>query len=364
MGEIKDLDVRIVGTKNEEEELWRYLRLFSQEKFVQEKMKNSHQEMKSDELKNISFRISACIKHAEEYYSAAKSVSLSTKPLLLYYGMYSLAKALIYFREPDIDTNSLKHHGLLYPQFDGTPEEFVNATTVLRPTGVFYHFSKYTQHDYCYFMATEIQAGDIESSFYLWQKAELDRFSENDEFILEELLKGIPELFDVSSLMGIIGMELYKISLDLEKNISGNWNRLLSFYKSKNNGFTKELLLTKFPELRNDKEIVRETSDIISFDRSLYENWKTLMPTELVQSTSGGKFLASRDNQVSDMNANFIVMFILSNIVRYKPPLWQEILDTKYKIIVETLVSNSERKFPHLILNELFDEIIVFREDM
>ncbi len=228
---------------------------------------------------------------------------------------------------------------------------------------VFYNFSKYTQHNYFYFQATEIHAGNIESGFYNWQDAELDHFSKN-EFILKDLLKVIPERFDVSSLMGTLGMDVYRVSLDLEMNISRNWNRLLSFYKSKDNKLTKELLLKAFPELKNEGEIVRETSDTISFERGIHEDWKTLLPTKFVQSTSGGKFLSSGDNKVSDMNANYIIMFILSNIVRYKPPLWQEILDSKYKIMVETFVSNSERKFPHLILNELFDEIIVFSEDI
>lgn len=350
-----------MSTKDTEEEKWRYLSLFSQEKFAREKISDLHPNLATKKLNEISLRISACIHHAKEYYEASKSVSMLTKPLLLYYGMYSLAKALIYSRDPQINFDSLKHHGLMSPEFDDKVEKFASATTKLHSKGVFYHFSKYTQHNSCVVPASEIEVDYTNLTMKLIDTT-LRKLTIGEEIVLRDIFLSLPELFDVFLLMGRKRSRLYKIALELEKDISGNWKRLLGVYKAGNDGITIGLLQKKIPEIRG-REIIKEFDDAILFDRRLHGNYETLIPKQLVKSTSGGYFLASGDNLISDMNANFIAMFFLSNIVRYKPPLWRRILDSKYRIMIETFVSNSERKFPKMILNELFEKIIVFVED-
>jgi len=360
-GRHESLEIMSVSTKNAEEETWRYLSFFSQEKFAKEKLSDSHANLTTRKLNEISLRISACINHAKDYYKAAKSVSMSTKPLLLYYGMVCLAKALIYSRDPQINLDSLKHHGLVSPKIDDKPEKFGSATTKLYTRGVFNHFSKYTQHNRCVVPASEIEARYV-SLTRVSIDTTLRRLSIGEEFVLRDILLSLPELFELFVLMGRKRFRLYKITLELEKNISGNWKRLLCIYKVGNDGLTVGSLQRKFPEIR-EGELIKETKDAILFDRSLHGNSETLIPKQLVQSTSGGYFLTSGDNPISDINANFIAMFFLSNIVRYKPPLWRKILGSKYGIMIETFVSNSERKFLSLILNELFERIIVFEED-
>jgi len=350
-----------VSTKNTEEEMWRYLSLFSQEKFAREKVSDSHPNLTAKRLNKISLRISACIHHAKDYYKASKSVSMLTKPLLLYYGMYSLAKALIYSRDPQINFDSLRHHGLLSPEIDDKVEKFASATTKLHSKGVFTHFSKYTQHNRCVVPASESEV-DYVNLIRIPIDTTLRKLSIGEEFVLRDILLSLPELFDVFLLMGRKRSRLYKITLELEKNISGNWKRLLGVYKAGNDGITIGLLQKKIPEIR-ERERIKKTEDAILFDRRLHGNYETLIPKHLVQSTSGGYFLTSGDNPISDMNNNFIAMFFLSNIVRYKPPLWRKILSSKYRIMIETFVSNSESKFPKLILDELFERMIVFAED-
>jgi len=286
---------------------------------------------------------------------------MSTKPLLLYYGMYSLAKALIYSRDPRINRDLLRHHGLLPPKIDDKPEKFASATTKLHTKGVFNHFCKYTQHNHCVLPASEIEV-DYVNLIRMPIDTTLRELSVGEDFVLRDILLSLPELFDVFLLMGRKRFKLYKITLELEKNISGNWRRLLGVSKAGNVGLTVGALQKKIPEIQ-ERELVKETEEVILFNRSLHGDYEALLPKQLVQSTSGGYFLISRDNPISDMNANFIAMFFLSNIVRYKPPLWRKILRSKYEIMIETFVSSAESKFPKLILNELFERIIVFEED-
>jgi len=79
-----------------------------------------------------------------------------------------------------------------------------------------------------------------------------------------------------------------------------------------------------------------------------------------VQADGGQLFLILDDNPISDINIHFAVMFILSNVVRYKPPLWLRMLDTYYKTIITKFVDVSESKFPNLILNELQQDKMLF----
>jgi len=64
-----------------------------------------------------ALQIRHCLIQAEEYFSAARSVSLATKPLLLYYGMMSLALAEMLTKGSgnlslDVARQTHKHHGL------------------------------------------------------------------------------------------------------------------------------------------------------------------------------------------------------------------------------------------------------------
>jgi hypothetical protein len=356
------LEIMNVSTNNTEEEMWRYLSLFSQEKFARENISDSHPKLTRKKLNEICLRISSCINQAKEYYEASKSVSILTKPLLLYYGMYSLAKALIYFRDPQINVDSLRHHGLLAPKIDDKVERFLSATTELHSKGVFSHFSKYTQNNRCVIPVSETEV-DYVNLIDLPIEWNLRKLVDGEKLVLRDILLSLPELFDVFLLMGRKRFRLYKITLELEKNISGNWKRLLNVYKTGNDGLTINLLQKKIPEIRGEWERTKDTEDTIVFDRHLHGSYETLIPKKLVQSTSGGYFLASGENPISDANCNFIAMFFLSNIVRYKPPLWRRILDSKYRIMIEKFVSSSESKFPKLVLDELFEKMIIFKED-
>lgn len=56
--------------------------------------------------------ITMCIQQGIEYFNAANKVTINTSPLLTYYGMLSLAKALIVANTRDGFIDDIKYHGL------------------------------------------------------------------------------------------------------------------------------------------------------------------------------------------------------------------------------------------------------------
>jgi len=57
-------------------------------------------------------QLSACIQQAEEYYNAAGRATIATSPLLLFYGMLSLAKALVVANHPTLLLENINYHDL------------------------------------------------------------------------------------------------------------------------------------------------------------------------------------------------------------------------------------------------------------
>ena len=78
-----------------------------------------------------------------------------------------------------------------------------------------------------------------------------------------------------------------------------------------------------------------------------------MIPKRLAQSMSQELFLVFTDDPVSELYAQLGTMFVFGFVVRYKPPLWQRILETDYSTLIEKFVTTSKEKFPLLILSEL-----------
>jgi hypothetical protein len=98
------------------------LRLYHDEAMVSQRIREIHtvpeKAHRQDILKQAR-QIGFCLKQAEEYFRAAESATLATRPTLLYYGVVSLSRALVLLRQDG--TKSLDyvrrervhaHHGL------------------------------------------------------------------------------------------------------------------------------------------------------------------------------------------------------------------------------------------------------------
>jgi hypothetical protein len=105
-------------SENAKSDLWNHIKFFSNEyncrKLLKGEIKGGRSIIYSDspELERKVKQITMCLKQATEYFSAAEEVSINTSPLLLFYGMLSLAKALIVSNKETIYLEDIQYHGL------------------------------------------------------------------------------------------------------------------------------------------------------------------------------------------------------------------------------------------------------------
>ena len=100
------------------ESMWNHLRVLQIPKNVEAlltgKMKSERQSFfESCELTSRkSHQIAYAIKQADEYFTAGDSVSIATSPLMYFYGMLALTKALLVANSEETLLEDIKYHGL------------------------------------------------------------------------------------------------------------------------------------------------------------------------------------------------------------------------------------------------------------
>ncbi|MEM7663037.1 MAG: YaaC family protein [Pseudomonadota bacterium] len=105
---------------NDTDFIWRMLRRYHDVDWVGGRIRQIHSLGRNEHKENVlkqARQVKYCLKQAEEYFSAAKSVSIATQPVLLYYGVMSLAVAEYLLKSDgksslDANRSTHKHHGL------------------------------------------------------------------------------------------------------------------------------------------------------------------------------------------------------------------------------------------------------------
>ena len=81
-------------------------------------------------------------------------------------------------------------------------------------------------------------------------------------------------------------------------------------------------------------------------------------------------FIFERDNLklvFPALTSHFLLMFLFSSLARYKPKEWTNRISGKYSsevILIRRFLEVSERRFPNLIINELFNKTFIFAPGM
>ena len=108
----------LTWSENPNNDLWNHIKFFSSEHNCRKLLKGEIKGgrpliyLDSPELEKKVKQITMCLKQATEYFAAANEVSINTSPLLLFYGMLSLAKVLIVFNKEEIFLESVQYHVL------------------------------------------------------------------------------------------------------------------------------------------------------------------------------------------------------------------------------------------------------------
>jgi hypothetical protein len=347
---MSSLPITQITTDNPQKEIWRYLRLFTHEAYVEDFI--------DDE--NAKEQVISCLKQAEEIYSISKSASMLTKPILYYTGMQRLAKSLIFLKNPTVNQNDLNHHGLTGGGISSDIENFLGSKIHVAEKGIFKEFSKLTTKNRVLLKKTVYKKGDYHHDERWVIDCEITEFLKSREFKVGDLFKLIPEILALLDYLEVKNDLLIPCHFSVREHPDGRIDSLTSIPKK----LDLETLKRKFPEL-NEYKVAGDDPYTLILTGESKDN--LLFPKRVVQAETGELFLINADNDdllVTDFNVHFLLMFLLSFIARYKSPLLREILEGNKKsenvALIEKFIETSETKFPKLILDEISGKYFVF----
>jgi hypothetical protein len=279
--------------------------------------------------------VAYCITQAYEYYQAAEAVTINTSPLLYFYGMLSLAKALIVANSPDKLLDDIKYHGLTFDKTVGRTPEIDNQVAIVKG-GVFDELTYLT------------------SGFRYPHKAAIR---------LRDVLSISPEIAD-----------MYERYYGQPSRLFYHASQVISF----KNPYRIELSVSlndpqeaynRIPELATDFTVVGRSPahPYINFRSTNLQNDPDYMA--IYRPVVGGQYIVgglpfihagtSGRRYLSPAVSDYIAMFLLGDCVRYQQDLWGSVVEGKNTGIlglITLLIGISKRRFPNMILDKLFGE--------
>ncbi|MGZ4032608.1 MAG: YaaC family protein [Tumebacillaceae bacterium] len=332
--------------------LWDTFVYFENEQTSSEFLKSRYEQQGLDQVQKLVYNATPkfifAIKQAREYYRAAEACDILTKPLLLYYGMMALSKALITTRNPDYpSTTSVLKHGLSTRKLKRDEYQFADDEVRVQKDGIFN---------------------------VLHQTLNGPLFENQHRFRMKELLAVIPEL--THAYQRLYG-PAQVCSLDVCKMEAGSelgaleqprhlWQIPRTFVAGSDK--TKEELLellNRHGEERRSRFAFPEGQDDAGMLRVLVEMEDEHHPL-LLRDFSGQphlRFPHEGDLVIPEISVHYMVMFVLGMLCRYETERWGEMILTFAShdtFLINEFLNVSMRKFPNLILDELCQERNIF----
>lgn len=339
-------NINRIRTLNSIEKTWSYLDRYRSPRYGELKLSSEFVDHVTL-IPQKCVQIADTIVQAKSYFKSANTAPLEISPLLFFYGMESLAKCLILSgdNEYTLDyTNPAnrhhRHHGLsnvgTAQIHDGSSlfEESCAVRTTARQIGV------YNMLRSCY-SNTPLPHGyqiDIKSLLSLIPETKPDYYN---------FFNDAPLYWHCDSHFG-------------SRRLGGSDQSIVfrdydyAFHREENESY-RDTILRRFPEVQTEYERLQDGDD--SF-RTLQDGNNIDDYIYISQLMTNEQYaLLKKDGFVfSDIDTHYLLMFILSNLVRYNQPKWSNLISRRENsqiFMIENFINVASQKFPLLILREL-----------
>lgn len=332
------------------ESMWNHLRFLQAPKNVESlltgKMRSSRKfTLPEGELvERKSKQIACAIKQADEYFQSAQSVSIATSPLLYFYGMLALAKATVVANDPELLLGDIKYHGLFTRPINDELKNYVEDHTKWSVDKEF----------------AVTNDGVINELFKVVYGKSLPK---NSVIKLKDLFRTNPEIGDIYT-------RFYSEPPGFFPLYSHNMAKEPFRIEINPQTTDKEKFLESFAFIQDDFEIL---DDILHSQALRVVSKPSLQEVpeymHIYYAIPGGRYLVSGldiktngENQrcyVPQELCDYIAMFILGDVVRYKQEFWGQVISGEKDgsiSLVNLFVSIAKNRFPNFILNQLFNE--------
>ncbi len=336
----------LTWTDNPYETMWSHLRFLSRENNARRLLCGQLASNRnwcpapSSMMETKSRQLAYCILQAFEYYKAADAVTIDTSPLLYFYGMLSLAKALVVANEEDCLLDDIKYHGL---KIDKTAPSLNLETLRARvDEGVFSRLTKTVQ------------------GFEYPKDATLE---------FKDVLSISPELFEMYERYFEEPARCVHCYMIRPLSMKPYTIEICALAQS------PEYVVARIPELGTDFTVRPNQGNTRIYQWFKSKESVGTPPTKFwdYSAPTGGRYLVGalpfqvnssiKKYYIHPALSDYITMFILSDCVRYKQDLWGSVVqgrETGILGLVDLILSIARHRFPNLVLNSLFGEAFIY----
>lgn len=349
-----------IRTIDQNNKVWEYLKRYQSTNYVKKKL-NKEIVNNRNLIKVKSEQISSLMIQCENFYQASTISSPEIKPLILYYGMVGLSKCLILSGDNTFTLSALapsnRNHSTHGLTVSPNPGNMVDM--MIRD-------SRHISNEFCYIVTSASRVGLYNLLRQCYSNTIIPN---NTRFCVKDLLSYIPEQY--KEFLSYFRSKPNTWHCDAHfgvRNINDtiqliefrDWDYLIQ--RARSSERYKNTLTRCFPELltlyalqpgSDDKYMLN--SNATSIDDSIYVSQLQTLETYAFK-----KYLGYA---MSDFDIHFILMYILSNLVRYRQDKWARLIrrvDNDEMFLVESFIEVSQLKFPFLILRELENVDYVF----
>jgi hypothetical protein len=355
----------LTWTDNPQREMWHQLGVLAVEANARRLLtgemssKRAALSAPTTEIERKARQIAMTVAQAAEFFEAAEQVTIATSPLLLFYGMLSLAKALIIANRERLFLEDIAYHGLhtktAGPHFKNTA------------------MAAYASDPLRWGLSDEyaITAGGVFKEF-AWVVQSL-AFPDHSVLKLRDLFSVCPEMCSVfERIYSVPSRCVYAYSYG--QSSAGTYQLRLESQEE------PEHILSRLPELRTDFTLTKqERLHTIFQSNSTITGWPDYLgyyappvgghyfvgpvPYETYGKGNDRAIVTHGKRYLHPTLVDYAAVFILSNCVRYKQDLWRNAMvgaDSGLISLVEIYLSIVMRRFPNLILELFFNEEFKF----
>ncbi|OEF97598.1 YaaC family protein [Desulfuribacillus alkaliarsenatis] len=345
-----------VLTEEPYNKMWDYYMYFESEDTVKQFLLQKYSYLDTLSTQTLAYqntpKIIYYIKQARAYYNAAQTSNTLVKPLLLYYGMTSLSKALININDPYYPkTTSVLRHGISTRKIKKTQYHFLDDEIKIQKEGLF-------------ILLNDILKGPT--------------LPLNTKFLVFELLSVIPEIKDSYERLNrkskVVPVNLthhYQnpkqttiyVSQNVLRILATDYYGLIDMLNQRNKDDSSKFILPEDPNPHATylKLIWENTRGHHVLDEPLGFNNEYF-----IEDVNRRFFIRSKitkDINLPEISIHFILMYMLGMLCRYESERWGEIVlssSSSDMFIINDYLNISMRKYPNMILNHLFNELFLF----
>ena len=400
-------DFVTVKTNNPTEDAWRRLKRYHNEELavrqIQSGLSIDERSKYDRDIRKQANQVSYAIRQAEEYFIAATNVSLATKPVLLYYGIVSLGRAISLLRlngEYSFDylrkTARHNHHGLEFRKDlnakcvkRATLEEllsrircsaFVNQQK--EPWGQFAIIWKASTPD-AVVVPLDLDIAVAETSNKMSVHRVFPSFNTIDYQTLSSLdlscmrlFSQIPEMVDVMNDLGLLTnlrqanvnfSEVRRIGIKVDGKVHEQISEIKCGFWVYDVSDADYTALSKLASDKNPEMVISQPYPKMA--QGYYEHQKrhdedsTVWLPDMVQAINGRPYLLTTDAiRMPLFCIHYAILFMFSMIARYYPDVWVPWVSMSPGVaeFLDFYLSSATQVLPWLTTNEIKGRIIIY----